>query len=313
MLSISPSDPTKLTPVGQPVSIPGEFANTVAASPKHNIVCAGTSGALAGVACSRFSNRGGLGPMDELRPFDLGQTTPPVGPTNTLSQVFFSADESMLFATVKGDPAANKTGFFASFPVQAAQGGGPSSCTGRRHLGHATKKNASMSVAREGQRSTPEGTAVLFGSQSIPGTPNVFATDASFGAAVLAVDPATGQATTVGKGVIEGQAATCWGTISQKTGTAFVTDVAMNRLVEMRLEDASVVSVLDLSENEDRGLIDLRAGGNFIYALSPGNGTTEAAITVVDVSRGSGSAAMVQHFKLSGVAGPSAMGMAVLV
>src|SRR5689334_17539099 len=110
MLSISPSDPTKLTPVGQPVSIPGEFANTVAASPKHNIVCAGTSGALAGVACGRFSDRGGLGPMDGLRPFDLGQTTPPVGPTNTLSQVFFSADESMLFATVKGDPAANKTG-----------------------------------------------------------------------------------------------------------------------------------------------------------------------------------------------------------
>jgi len=81
----------------------------------------------------------------------------------------------------------------------------------------------------------------------------------------------------------------------------------------MSLEDAKVLSVLDLSENGDRGLIDLRAGGNFIYALSPGNETTEAAVTVMDVSGGSGSAAMVQHFGLRGVAGPTAMGMAVLV
>ncbi|KAK4032135.1 hypothetical protein C8A01DRAFT_41419 [Parachaetomium inaequale] len=301
MLAISPSDPTQLTLVGKPVSIPGEFPNTVGASSKHNLVCVGTTGARAGIACSSFSASRGLSPMDELRPFDLGQTTPPVGPTNTVSQVFFSANEDTLFATVKGNPAANKTGFFSAFPVKR----GGSTCS------QGAGKRAT--VSRVEQRSMPGDTAVLFGSQTVPGTHNVFATDAAFGAAILAVDPRSGRATTVATGKVSGQVATCWVTISLATGTAFVTDVGMNRLVEMSLKDASILSQLDLSGNGDPGLIDLRAAGNFIYALSPGNGTTKAAVTVVDVSGRSGSAVMVQHFGLDGAAGRRAMGMAVLV
>jgi hypothetical protein len=300
MLAISASDPTKLSLVGQPVAIPGEFANTVAASLKNRIVCVGTSGALAGISCSSFSARG-LHPMDNLRPFDLGQTTPPVGPTNTVSQTFFSADESMLFTTVKGDPPTNKTGFFSAFPVQRIRA--------RSRKGIRTK----AAVSSIDQRSTPEGTVVLFGSQAIPGTTNVIATDAAFGAAILSVDPASGQATTIATGKVQGQVATCWVTVSPVTGTAFVTDVATNRIVEMSVKDASVLSELDLSANGNPGLIDLRAAGNFIYALSPGNGTTEAAVTVVDISGGSGSAKMIQNFGLSGVAGQNSMGMAVLV
>ncbi|KAL1878104.1 hypothetical protein VTK73DRAFT_8065 [Phialemonium thermophilum] len=302
MLAISRTDPTRLSLVGKPVAIPGEFPNTVAASPKNSIVCVGTTGAQAGISCASFSAKG-LGPMDDLRPFDLGQTTPPVGPTNTVSQTFFSADESTLLTTVKGDPPTNKTGFLSSFPVRRCQGSGRS----KNSRGGAT-------VSRIDRRSTPEGTAVLFGSQVVPGTSNnIFVTDASFGAAVLSVDPATGQATTVGTGKISGQKATCWATISPATGTAFVTDVATNRIVEMSVQDAAVLSELDLSANGDPGLIDLRAAGDFIYALSPGNGTTKAAITVVDVSGGSGAAKMIQHFGLDRVAGPRAMGLAVLV
>ncbi len=300
MLAISASDPTKLSLVGQPVAIPGEFANTVAASLKHRIVCVGTSGALAGISCSSFSARG-LHPMDNLRPFDLGQTTPPVGPTNTVSHTFFSADESMLFTTVKGDPPTNKTGFFSAFPVQRIRA--------RSRKGIRTK----AAVSSVEQRSTPEGTVVLFGSQAIPGTTNVIATDAAFGAVILSVDPASGQATTIATGKVQGQIATCWVTVSPVTGTAFVTDVATNRIVEMSVQNATVLSELDLSANGNPGLIDLRAAGNFIYALSPGNGTSEAAVTVVDVSGGSGSAKMIQNFGLSGVAGQNAMGMAVLV
>lgn len=235
--------------------------------------------------------------MDGLRPFNLGQTTPPVGPTNTVSQTFFSEDESMLFTTVKGDPATNKTGFLSAIPIQ--------------QLGMLS--NAEV-------RSVPQGTAVLFGSQTIPGTSNIFATDASFGAAILAVNnmgamsnSMVGAAATIAAGEIDGQVATCWVTISGRTGTAFVTDVAVNRIVEMTLQGADIVSILDLSANGDPGLIDLRAGGDFIYALSPGNGTTAAAVTVVDVSGGPGTARMIQHFELEGLAGQRAMGMAVLV
>ncbi|KAK0622379.1 hypothetical protein B0T14DRAFT_428951 [Immersiella caudata] len=299
MLSIDPADPTRLSLVGIPVPIPGEFPNTVAASAKHNLVCVGTTGALSGISCTNFSPTRGLGPMDVLRSFDLNQTTPPVGPTNTVSQVFFSSDESALFTTVKGDPPTNKTGFLSSFPVQKrtknCKGSAPSAAT----------------LSTKETRSVPSGTAVLFGSQSIPGTNRVFATDASFGAALLSIDTSTGQATTLATGSVQGQVATCWVTLSPATGTAFVTDVGVNRLVEMSLDDAKVLSELDLSANGDPGLIDLRAAGNFVYALSPGNGSTPAAVTVVDVSGGSGTARQAQHFELGGMAGRNSMGMAV--
>jgi hypothetical protein len=72
-------------------------------------------------------------------------------------------------------------------------------------------------------------------------------------------------------------------------------------------------TLIDLSADGDPGLIDLKSAGNFVYALSPGNGTTEAAITVLDVSGGQGSANQAQHFCLAGFATSSAQGMAVLV
>ncbi|KAJ9608225.1 hypothetical protein H2200_007213 [Cladophialophora chaetospira] len=293
MLSINPWCPTELTLVGQPVALPGQFPNTVAASAKNGLVCVGTTGAVNGVSCSSFSRKG-LSPTDGLRSFDFVQTTPPVGPTNTVSQLFFSEDESRLFATVKGDPTVNNTGFFSVFPVN---GGG---------------WHSASSLASQDTRSSPSGTAVLFGSADIPGTSNVFVTDASFGGAIIAVDPATNTASTLAKQEIAGQKATCWATISSVTGSAFVTDVAVNRLIEMSLQDASIISTLDLSSNGDPGLIDLKAAGNFIYALSPGNGTTPAAVTVVDVSGGSGSAKQIQHFDLSGTGvDKNAQGMAV--
>ena len=292
MLAISTSDPTKLTLLGNPVEIPGEFPNTVAVSGKNNLVCVGTTGAVAGISCSSVSDEG-LGPMDELRPFDLGQSTPPVGPTNTVSQSFFSEDESVLFTTVKGDPATNKTGFLSAFSLECSPSG--------------TSRISQVDV-----RSTPEGTAVLFGSQVIPGTSNIFATDAAFGAAILSVDPQTLDATTLASGEIGNQMATCWATISSATGTAFVTDVAVNHVVEMSIGDASIISELDLSANGDPGLTDLQASGNFIYALSPGNGTTEAAVTVLDVTGGPGSARMIQHFGLDRLANRNAVGMVAL-
>ncbi|PKS11605.1 hypothetical protein jhhlp_001755 [Lomentospora prolificans] len=296
MLAISPWDPTQLTLVGEPAMIPGEFPNTVAVSTRNRLVCVGTTGSLAGISCSPFTEQGLCG-MDGLRPFDLGQTTPPVGPTNTVSQTFFSEDESLLFTTVKGDPATNKTGFLSVFPVERTRVNGRTART----------------LAQTDTRSVPDGTAVLFGSQVIPGTnANIFVTDAAFGAALLSVDPTSLEATTIATGNVEGQVATCWATISAATGSAFVTDVGVNRIVEVSLSDSTVISELDLSETGDPGLIDLRAGGNFIYALSPGNGTTEAGIAVVDVSRGSGSATLVQRFDVSDVAGKNAQGMAVL-
>ena len=292
MLAIDEADPTKLTMVGQPAAVPGEFLNTVAASDKNKVACAAATGAVAGISCASFSAQG-LGCMDDLRPIDLQQTTPPVGPTNTVSQVFFSNDESTLFTTVKGDPAVNKTGFLGSFQVGGQAGG-----------------SAGASVSQQGTMSSPEGTAVLFGSSTIPNSNDLFATDASFGGAVLSVDPGTGAATVKGKATIDDQSATCWVAVSSMTGTAFVTDVGVNHIVEMSLTDASIQSVMDLSANGDPGLIDLKTAGNFLYALSPGNGTTPPAVTVMDLT----SRMQIQHFELQDMGvSKNAQGMALLM
>jgi hypothetical protein len=301
MFAIDAQDPTKLTMVGQPAKLPGEFPVTVGASAKHNLACVGMTGATAGISCAAFDAKQGLGAMDNLRAINLGQTTPPVGPTNTVSQVFFSDDQATMFATVKGDPTKNNTGFLASFPVNAAGG-------------------QAASVAAKGDQQSPEGTAVLFGSSAIPGSADLFVTDASFGAAVLGQQQqaaaggkgkqaAAGAVQVVGKGVVDGQKATCWATISPATNTAFVTDVGNNRLVEMSIKDASIKNEIDLSANGDPGLIDLKAAGNMVYALSPGNGTTNAAVTVLDAK----AKKQVQHvdMKALGLDG-NAMGVAVL-
>lgn len=292
MLSIDPADATYVTVVGQPVALTGEFPNTVAASKKNKLACVGTTGAKAGISCASFS-AAGLGAMDALRPFELNQSTPPKGPLNTLSHTFFSNDQSTLFTTVKGDPTVNNTGFLSSFKVDKSKG-------------------AMAMLSTTDMRSSPNGTAVLFGSAPIPHMSDMlFVTDASFGAAVLSLD-AMSKATVKAKQAIEGQRATCWATISKETKSAYVTDVAKNRVVQMSLEDASIIAQLDLSANGDPGLIDLRSAGDFVYALSPGNATIKAAITVLDVSGGQGSMKQAQHFSLDGIAGSTAQGMAVL-
>ncbi|KAF1999444.1 hypothetical protein P154DRAFT_600976 [Amniculicola lignicola CBS 123094] len=312
MLAISAEDPLLLTPVGTPAALPGTFPNTIAASAKNGLVCVGTTGSKSGISCGTFDTVTGIGQMDALRPFDLGQSDPPVGPTNTVSQTFFSEDESMLFTTVKGDPMVNKTGFLSVFSVQSGAASLSPNASANACGEAVVAGGAPAQLSIEETRSSPPGTAVLFGSAPILGTspPQIFATDASFGAGILTLSPDM-SSTLTAKQAIADQKATCWATISALTKTAFVTDVGINRIVEMSLQDASILNTIDLSkETPDPGLIDLRAAGGFVYALSPGNGTTPAAISVVDVR----SKKLVQHAKLGKIGvGATAMGMAILI
>ncbi|KAF1958158.1 hypothetical protein CC80DRAFT_546397 [Byssothecium circinans] len=329
MLTISPSNPLHLTLIGTPAPLPGTFPNTIAASLANSLVCVGTTGSKAGISCAHFDAQTGIGEMDALRPFPLGQSDPPRGPTNTVSHTFFSEDGNKLFTTVKGDPGRNTTGFLSVFDIDEGVKG--DDCV---------EKKKKVSLSRREVRQSPEGTAVLFGSQIVPGTDStrIFATDASFGAGILAVSPAPAPSpsfsktngtsdsntnttinataiTLIHRRPIPAQRATCWSAISPLTHTAFVTDVAVNRIVEMSLTDASILSTIDLrNKTMDAGLIDLRAAGRFLYVLSPGNGTAEAAVLVVDISGRGRERGLVQRRGLGDVrVGGSAMGMAVLV
>jgi len=105
-----------------------------------------------------------------------------------------------------------------------------------------------------------------------------------------------------------GQGATCWAAYSQARNSFFVTDAAVNRLVEINKDGSQIMSMLDLT-NGDLGLTDLQVSGRFVYALSPGNGTIPAAVTVVDSFEGR----QIQHFLLGNLgAGKRSQGMAIL-
>ncbi len=267
MFSISPTDPTILTMIGQPADTLGEFPVSVALSTSLKQACVANSGAKAGIACFNMCPQNGLMPLDTaLRPFDLNQTTPPAGPLNTVSQTFFSSDSTMLITTVKGDPTKNNTGFLSVFPV------------------------VNNAVSQTETRSSPAGTAVLFGTALLPNSSDIFVTDASFGSATLSLSSGN-TASTLSSTKIADQKATCWAALSALTGTAFVTDVAVNHLVEIDPASGSIVKNL-VSTNGNPGLIDLVSAGKFVYALSPGNATVGAAVTVFDVSGGKGSKAI---------------------
>ncbi|KAH8672587.1 hypothetical protein BGZ60DRAFT_405186 [Tricladium varicosporioides] len=284
MFTIDPTDPTKLTLVGKPADTLGEFPISVTISTKLNQACVANTGAKAGISCFSMSATEGLKALDtNLRVFDIKQTTPPVGPLNTVSQTFFNADSTALYTTVKGNPAVNNKGFLSVFPVKNGQ------------------------VSTQDVRSSPNGTAVLFGSALIPNSSNIFVTDASFGSTTLAIS-SNNTATVKAMTTIPGQKATCWATISNFTNTAFVTDVANNHLVEVNTMNGNIINTLVL-QNGNQGMIDLVSAGKFIYALSPGNVTVPAAVTVFDISGGSGTAKEIQNFKPTGVTG-SAQGMA---
>jgi hypothetical protein len=264
MFTIDSTDPTKLTMVGQPANTLGEFPMSVALSTALSQACVANSGAKAGIACFSMCAAKGLTPLDtSLRAFDINQTTPPVGPTNTISQTFFNADSTALLTTVKGDPTVNNTGFLSAFPV------------------------VNNAVSTQDVRSSPAGTAVLFGTALIPNSNSIFVTDASFGSATLSLS-SSNIATVSASTPITDQKATCWAAFSDVTGSAFVTDVAVNHLVEVDVNSGKLIKELNLT-NGNPGMIDLVGAGNFVYALSPGNATTKAAVTVFDISGGQGS------------------------
>jgi hypothetical protein len=77
--------------------------------------------------------------------------------------------------------------------------------------------------------------------------------------------------------------------------------------VEVDTATGALIKETNLT-NGNPGMIDLVSAGNFVYALSPGNATVKAAVTVFDVSGGQGSAKEIQNFNPEGVSS-SAQGM----
>lgn len=275
MFSIDEHDPTKLTPIGQPRNTNGEFPVSVAASAENNLVCVANTGAKSGITCASYSPFSGLGVFDNLRDFKLNQTTPPIGLANTISQVFFSEDERVLYATVKGLTSSNPVGWLSAFSVNDGR------------------------VSYKEIRSSPANTKILFGVATIPGSSNILAADGSIGAEVISVNSRL-QGSTHAQTAIPGNKLTCWAAFSTTTGTGFLTDGGANHITEVDINTGALVTQL-LPGTPNFGMNDVAAVGNWIYALSPNTPGNPTAVTVFDVSGGRGSIKLQQVFYPGGM------------
>ncbi|KAK6525847.1 hypothetical protein TWF281_010891 [Arthrobotrys megalospora] len=284
MFNIDPRHPTCLTMVGKPASTMGDFPVAVAYSKKLKTACVLNSGASDGVACYSVSARTGLKPLDKsARKFNIGQSTPPVGPTGTVSDIFFTPDSKSLIVMVKGNPPTNVAGFVAVFPVH----------------------NGKVSLTPV--KSNPTGSVALFGSSMISNT-DIIATDAGFGTMKLKLNPQTHAVVADVKTTIAGQAATCWTAFSAKTGSVYVTDIKMNRIEEVSASSGKVVSVLNFT-NGNMGNIDDAVGGDFLYTLSPS--TKKVDIAVVGLACGQGNMKELGTFSIANGANQFSQGLAI--
>lgn len=286
MFKIDHQDPTHITLLGHPVDTMGDFPVSVAVSKPLSLVCVANGGASNGVVCFKFHPREGLKPDGVgLRSFGIAQKKPPLVNDDGPTDIFFSKDLRNLYAMIKGNPPSD-TGFVSVFPIAYGQ------------------------VGPEDVRSKPNGTVLLFGAIQVPGTnDNIFATDASFGAAILSVDR-DNIVTTVAKTAIPNQQATCWVRWSRVTNSVFVTGPLSNNLVEMNVETSAIIQQYNIIQ-DNTGLIDIVVPGNFLYALSPGSDTkNQASVIVLDVSGGRGKAKQVQNFSIGGNVSSTAQGMA---
>ncbi|KAF4623301.1 hypothetical protein D9613_002396 [Agrocybe pediades] len=281
MFSINPSNPSKLTMVGGPVSSEGEFPMSVAINANGTMVCVLNGGAVDGVNCYTPDPKLGLiAKPNTLRPLGLNQTTPATGPAGTASHVVFSEDGTKLIASVKGVPPT--PGFLATWDI-AADG----------------------SLSAEPVKSTPASGGLLpFSMTVIPGKNAILATDAGIGFDVFnfggnGTNSLSASSTVV---PIDGQKATCWSSFSSKSGNFYLTDVGTSTITEVNVdENLKGTIVKQYPQASGSATIDndvaTIGSNNFLYVLSP-NATT---VNVLSVNT-PGKAATVQNFNFASAA-----------
>ncbi|KAK4464847.1 hypothetical protein QBC42DRAFT_344320 [Cladorrhinum samala] len=303
---ISPSNPQNLTLAGDPVPTGGTFPNSVAFSPKLNMVCVLHTGAPSpGVMCFRLdpatnalTPQGcGIVPLPSI---SSAQTqSPPTGPANTASDILFNPDATALFATVKGNGADSPSGSVFTFPVNPEDGS----------LGPAVE-------------SKPEGLQLEF-SMTFLNSSSAVITDPSFGAALVGIEMTTeaGGAVAAGPGPevklarrteIENQTAICWSVYSNSRQEIYISDTGSPDITVLDAGDGSVKRVIAGPEGAVGSLDSVLLGGK-LYVLQAASG-----ISVLDVDaaglgeNGEGAAGqVVQSLDLSGLGERSGwMGMA---
>jgi hypothetical protein len=195
-------------------------------------------GAKAGVSCFSTDHAKGLTPLGGLRPIILNQSTPPVGPPNTVSDLVFNPSQSALIATVKGD--GTDPGYIYAYPVDDG------------------------SISTKPTVSRPSELLIDFSVSFIDDSKAII-TDPSYGASLVDVSWDF-QFTVQTKIVIPGEGAICWSVYSQRFDTVYIIDAGTTNitLVDPQSGATKGTVVLDAAH---MGTFDSQIDREFLYML----------------------------------------------
>ncbi|KAK7755874.1 hypothetical protein SLS62_002161 [Diatrype stigma] len=266
-------DPLAPRLVAPPAPSGGEFPNSVAYSPALGLACVSNTGARAGVQCYSVGPSG-LEPRGAFKPIAAGglrnQTSPPVGPPNTVSDAVFNPSGTALFVTVKGD--GTDPGYIYAYPVVAA----PKS---QQHHGDKGKGKGKAEVAAEARVSRPAELGLDFSLTFLGTDRRAFVTDPGFGGAFL--DISCDHAVTVARVAnITGQMASCWSQYSATHDSVYVFDAGAPDIAVYGAGSGELATVVR-GDAAAVGKFDAVVAGDFLYTLDGA-----ASITVYSLADG---------------------------
>ncbi|KZP00879.1 hypothetical protein CALVIDRAFT_552562 [Calocera viscosa TUFC12733] len=272
LFSIDPTDPTNIQMVGLPAPSLGDFPVSITTHPTLPLACVLNGGAENGVGCHLVHPVFGLLPIEgSFRALGVKQTTPPSGPPGSFAQILFSDDGKHLYVSLKGIAPANGTVFvFAADP----QG--------------VLSQNSTQNM----------GGPVPFSINNIPGRQAIFMTESTGGVETFDfTDSFSGVNAKVT--LINGSAATCWSTYSERTGNFYIDDAGKGIVSEISLDNAlnpTVVNQYPLGNTTtplDNAIATI-GSKEFLLVLQ----ANSSSVSVLSLN-GPGNASIIQQLDLS--------------
>ena len=221
------------------------------------------------MTCFHVSPEKGLSAQGSLRHIPLNQTTPPVGPPDTVSDIVFNPSQTALIVTVKGN--GKDPGYIYAYPV-----------------------SWDGSISSQAVVSRPADLALDFSISFLGSDSRAVITDPSYGASIVAVSHDL-QFSVTDKITIAGESAICWSVYSQMYDTIFILDGGLTAITLVDASSGAIKGAI-AGANETAGNLDAKALGEKLYVL---NGA--AFVSVVDNSPlgHGGMPTEVQNFDLS--------------
>ncbi|KAI1760796.1 hypothetical protein GGR53DRAFT_525712 [Hypoxylon sp. FL1150] len=238
LFAIPRDDPWRPQLVGSPVPSGGDFPMSIAYSPRHRLACVANSGAKNTVQCYDVTSAG-LQPSGEPMALPLNQTTPPVGPPSTVSDIVFNPSQSALFVTIKGD--ANAPGYIYAYPVSHGK------------------------VLPTPRVSRPAALSLNFGLSFLGSDSRAIIADPGFGGAFLDFD--CHMNAVVSKVVnVTSNVANCWTQYSADLHTAYLLDAATTDITVLDAASMEVKSTI-AGLAATTGKFDAAIGDDYLYTL----------------------------------------------